>query len=113
MINRPPSFKGLNIGIPIIITIKGSGFINQGSTLGDIFGIVWKATGVAFWHKFQFSFYCCRGEPIHKPAGGPSRYQQATLTLTMRITMYNLHNVGEGTGVQGGVVGCEWAAVAL
>ena len=27
------SFKGLNIGISIIIPIKGRGFINQGSTL--------------------------------------------------------------------------------
>ena len=30
MINKPPPFKGLNIRIPIIIPIKGSGFINQG-----------------------------------------------------------------------------------
>ena len=33
MINKPPPFKGLNIRIPIIITIKGRGFINPGSTL--------------------------------------------------------------------------------
>ena len=33
MINKPPAFKGLNIRIPIIIPIKGRGFINQGSTL--------------------------------------------------------------------------------
>ena len=33
MINKPPGFKGLNVGIPIIIPIKGRGFINQGSTL--------------------------------------------------------------------------------
>ena len=34
MINKPPPFKGLNIGIPIITPIKGRGFMNQGSTLG-------------------------------------------------------------------------------
>ena len=34
MINKPFPFKGLNIGIPIIIPFKGRGFINQGSTLG-------------------------------------------------------------------------------
>ena len=33
MINKPPPFKGLNIRIPIIISIKGRGFIDQGSTL--------------------------------------------------------------------------------
>ena len=33
MINRPPPFRGLNFGIPIIIPIKGRGFINDGSTL--------------------------------------------------------------------------------
>ena len=31
--NKPPPFKGLNITIPIIIPIKGRGFINQGSGL--------------------------------------------------------------------------------
>ena len=34
MINEPPPFKGPNIRFPIIIPIKGRGFINQGSTLG-------------------------------------------------------------------------------
>ena len=33
MSNKPLSFKGLNIRIPIIIPIKGR-FINHGSTLG-------------------------------------------------------------------------------
>ena len=33
MINNPPFFKGLNMRIPIIIPIKGRGFINQGSGL--------------------------------------------------------------------------------
>ena len=33
MINKPPPFKGLNIRIPVIILVKGRGFINQGSTL--------------------------------------------------------------------------------
>ena len=33
MINKPPPFKGLNIRIPIIIPIKGRGFINHGSGL--------------------------------------------------------------------------------
>ena len=33
MINKPPPFKGLNIRIPIIIPIKGKGFVIQGSTL--------------------------------------------------------------------------------
>ena len=33
MISKPPPFKGLNIQIPIIIPIKGRGFINQGSGL--------------------------------------------------------------------------------
>ena len=33
MINKPRLFTGRNIGIPIVILIKGRGFINQGSTL--------------------------------------------------------------------------------
>ena len=32
-IYKPPPLKGLSIRIPIIIPIKGRGFINQGSTL--------------------------------------------------------------------------------
>ena len=35
MINKPPPFKGLTIRILIIIPIKGTGFINQGSGLGS------------------------------------------------------------------------------
>ena len=31
MTNKPPLFKGLNIRIPIIIPMKGRGFINQRS----------------------------------------------------------------------------------
>ena len=31
--NKPLPFKDLNIVIPIIVPIKGVGFINQGSTL--------------------------------------------------------------------------------
>ena len=31
---KPPPFKSLHIRIPIIIPIKGRGFINHGSTLG-------------------------------------------------------------------------------
>ena len=38
MINEPPVFKGLNIRIPIIIPIKGRGFINQGSGLSKTLG---------------------------------------------------------------------------
>ena len=34
MISQPHPFKGLNITIPIIIPIKGRGFINHGSALG-------------------------------------------------------------------------------
>ena len=33
MIDRPPPFQGLKIGIPAIIPVKGRGFINQGSGL--------------------------------------------------------------------------------
>ena len=33
MINKPLPLKGLNIRIPIIIPVKGRGFINQGSGL--------------------------------------------------------------------------------
>ena len=33
MIDEPPPFKDLNIRIPIIIPIKGMGFINHGSGL--------------------------------------------------------------------------------
>ena len=29
MINKPPPFKGLNIRIPIIIPVRGRGFINR------------------------------------------------------------------------------------
>ena len=31
--NKPPAFEGLNIRIPIIIPMKGRGFINHGSGL--------------------------------------------------------------------------------
>ena len=34
MITKPPPLKDLNIRIPIIIPIKGRGFINHGSELG-------------------------------------------------------------------------------
>ena len=33
MIDKPPPFQGLKIGIPAIIPVKGRGFINQGSGL--------------------------------------------------------------------------------
>ena len=33
MIDKPPSFQGLNIRIPFIIPIKWRGLINHGSTL--------------------------------------------------------------------------------
>ena len=33
MINKAAPFKGRNIGIPIILPIQGTGFMNQGSTL--------------------------------------------------------------------------------
>ena len=33
MIHKPPPFYGLNIRIPILLPIKGRGFIEQGSTL--------------------------------------------------------------------------------
>ena len=33
MIKKPTPFKGLNIRIPIIIPIKGRGFLNEGSGL--------------------------------------------------------------------------------
>ena len=31
MINKPSPFKGLNVGIPVIIPIQGRRFINHGS----------------------------------------------------------------------------------
>ena len=34
MINKLPPLRGFDIRIPIIIPIKGKGFINHGSTLG-------------------------------------------------------------------------------
>ena len=34
MVNKPHPCEGLNIRIPIIISIKGRGVINQGSGLG-------------------------------------------------------------------------------
>ena len=34
MLNKRPPSKGPNIRIPFIISIKGMGFTNQGSTLG-------------------------------------------------------------------------------
>ena len=46
MINKPPPFKGLNIRIPIVIPIKGRGFINQGSTLNP------KAPRASFFASF-------------------------------------------------------------
>ena len=36
MINKPPPFEGLNTRIPIMIPIKGRGFVNQGSGLGAL-----------------------------------------------------------------------------
>ena len=33
MINKPPPFKGLNIRIPVILTIEGRRFLNQGSAI--------------------------------------------------------------------------------
>ena len=33
MINQPPPCKGLHIRTPIIVLMKGRGFINQGSDL--------------------------------------------------------------------------------
>ena len=39
LLKRPPPFKGLDIRIPIIIPIKGRGFVNQGSGLGFRFQI--------------------------------------------------------------------------
>ena len=33
MMNKPPPFKDLNVGIPSITPIKGRGFILHGSTL--------------------------------------------------------------------------------
>ena len=36
LINKPPPFKGLNIGIPILTPIKGRGFVNQWSGLPSI-----------------------------------------------------------------------------
>ena len=35
VIHKPPPFQGLNIRIPIMIPFKGSGIINEGSTLGS------------------------------------------------------------------------------
>ena len=35
MINKPPSYKGLNIRNPIISPIMGRGFINHGSGLDN------------------------------------------------------------------------------
>ena len=31
MIDKPPPFTGPNIRMPIVLSIKGSGFINHGS----------------------------------------------------------------------------------
>ena len=45
MMNQPLPFKGLNFRIPIIIPIKGSGFINQGSKL---FSKAWARFGCKF-----------------------------------------------------------------
>ena len=33
MINKPPTFEDLNMRIPVIIPIKGRGFLNHGSGL--------------------------------------------------------------------------------
>ena len=38
MINKPSPFKGLKTNIPIMIPIKGRGFINKGSTVGSVEG---------------------------------------------------------------------------
>ena len=38
MMNELPPFKDLDIRIPIIIPIKGRGFINHGSGLGSGLG---------------------------------------------------------------------------
>ena len=45
MINKPPPFKGLNIGIHMKIPIKGRGFANQES------GLYWCLNGAPFLWK--------------------------------------------------------------
>ena len=37
LINKPPPFKGLTLKIPIIILIKGRGFSDHRSTLGEYY----------------------------------------------------------------------------
>ena len=49
MNNKPPPFKGLNIGIPIIIPIfGGKGFINQGSTFWLREGLGFRVSDLGF-----------------------------------------------------------------
>ena len=45
MTNRPPPFKGLDIGIPILIPAKGRGFMNQGSGVQSFGGCRAKGSG--------------------------------------------------------------------
>ena len=52
MINKPPPLKGLDIRIPILIPVKGRGFINQGSALAS-----------APEHAGAISLRCCAAPP--------------------------------------------------
>ena len=40
MINKPPPFKGLNSRIPVIIPMKGRGFVNQGLGLVSLHPLI-------------------------------------------------------------------------
>ena len=56
MINKPPLFTGFNIRIPIIIPIKGRGFINRGSGLALAQGAAHKVgelSGLSEVHALQ------------------------------------------------------------
>ena len=92
MINKPPPLKGLNIRIPIIIPIKGTGFINLGSTsksheVGDLLG-TWGA-GVRVRVAFEViaAMVCCDLVPCYLTAELSPLYKlQSKLLVSPLIT---------------------------
>ena len=51
MIDKPLPYKGLTIRIPIIIPVKGRGFVNQGS--GVILAVAHIITSLAVWQLYR------------------------------------------------------------
>ena len=89
MINNPPPFKGLNTRIPIIIPMKGRGFINQGSTLGFwVLPLTLKWLGLGFRVFKRLGFGVCHA---FQDGRGPKRVRvDICLGLGFRVQGFRL-----------------------